>query len=53
MLDAAAITQADKDMGRDLDEIFNMLEGPAAREMFKASGVVIDHQWNEVKQRFH
>ena len=42
---------ADTAMGNDLDDIFNLIDGPA-KEQFYYEGVVIDHQWNNAAQRF-
>ena len=44
-IDMEALKTADNAMGRDLDDIFELIDGPA-KEQFKYEGVVIDHQWN-------
>ena len=50
-IDIEALLTADNAMGRDIDDIFELIDGPA-KEQFKYEGVVIDHQWNNQAQRF-
>ena len=50
-IDIDSLMTADTAMGKDLDDIFNLIDGPA-KEQFYNDVVVIDHQWNNAAQRF-
>ena len=44
--------KTDQAMGRDLDELFDMIEGRQVKDQFKCSDIIINHQWNNQQQQF-
>lgn len=50
-VDIEALQEADMAMGRDLDSIFDIMESQANTH-FKATNVIIEHNWNEKEKKF-
>ena len=46
-----SLQTADTDMGKDLDAIFDLMNGKAV-DQFKHEQVVIEHQWNDKAKKF-
>ena len=46
-----ALQTADTEMGKDLDAIFDLMNG-RAKDHFKHEQVIIEHQWNDRAKKF-
>ena len=46
-----ALQTADTEMGKDLDAIFDLMNG-RAKDQFKLEQVIIEHQWNDRAKKF-
>ena len=46
-----ALQTADTEMGKDLDDIFNLMTGKA-KNQFKNEHVIIEHKWNARAKEF-
>ena len=47
-----AMKTADTAMGRDLDAIFSLIDGPDAKQQFNVEVVVLDHKWDNQSKHF-
>ena len=47
-----ALQTADTDMGKDLDAIYELMNG-RAKDQFKHEQVIIEHHWNDRAKKFN